>query len=100
MTRDAYVHRISIVIPVFQGEITLPSLIDEIRPLTDGFLTGLGYAARVEEVVLAYDRGPDDSARVIRELAQEFPWIKPVWLSRSACRVLIPRRSSASSSGI
>ena len=80
---DGYVHRISVVIPVYQGEKTLASVIQEISPLTSGFTTSDGHLARVDEVVLANDRGPDRSDVVIRALAEEHRWIKPVWLSRN-----------------
>ncbi len=79
----SYIHSISIVIPVYQGERTLNGLIDEIAPLTDGFVTHDGSSARVTEVILAYDHGPDSSDVVIRALASEHAWIKPVWLSRN-----------------
>ena len=78
-----FVHRISLVIPVYQGERTLRAVIDEIRPLTEQFTTGEGHVAVVEEVVLSYDRGPDRSADTIRALAAEFTWIKAIWLSRN-----------------
>lgn len=78
-----FVHRISIVIPVYQGERTLGAIIEEIRPLTVQFVTDAGHAAVVEEVVLSYDRGPDRSADTIRSLSAEFPWIKAIWLSRN-----------------
>jgi|EndMetStandDraft_8_1072994.scaffolds.fasta_scaffold39254_2 glycosyltransferase involved in cell wall biosynthesis len=78
-----FIHRISIVIPVYQAEKTLRGVIAEITPLVSGFTTSGGHSARVEEVVLAYDRGPDGSAHVIRALASEFSWIKAVWLSRN-----------------
>lgn len=96
---SVYVHRISIVIPVYQGARTLRGVIDEIRPLTSGFTTTAGHSARVDEVVLAYDRGPDDSARVIRELAQELPWIKAVWLSRNFGQHAATLAGMASSGG-
>lgn len=79
----AYTHRISVVIPVYQGEKTLHALMSEIVALTATFITPAGRRAKVEEVVLAYDHGPDGSDRVIRELAEAHPWIKPVWLSRN-----------------
>jgi glycosyltransferase involved in cell wall biosynthesis len=94
-----YVHRISIVIPVYQGERTLRSVIDEIRPLTSEFVTAAGHVARVDEVVLAYDRGPDDSARIVRELAGELPWVKPVWLSRNFGQHAATLAGMASSGG-
>lgn len=84
MTEPApYVHRISVVIPVYQGERTLRAVLAEVAPLTEGFTTPAGYAASVDEVVLSFDHGPDRSASVIRELAAEFPYVKPVWLSKN-----------------
>ena len=80
---DAYVHRISVVVPVYQGERTLTAVLDEIEPLTAGFSTPDGYRAVVHEVVLAFDHGPDRSAAVIRELAASRTYVKPVWLSRN-----------------
>lgn len=78
-----FVHRVSIVIPVYQGERTLRGLLEEIDELTHGFVTPDGHAARVHEVILAFDHGPDGSARVIRQLASERAYVKPVWLSRN-----------------
>lgn len=83
MAEDRYIHRISVVIPVYQGEKTLRGVIDEIRPLVSVFETANGHAAQVQEIVLAYDHGPDRSDEVIRELAAEEAWIKAVWLSRN-----------------
>lgn len=78
-----YIHQITVVVPVYQGETTLRSVIDEIRPLSEIGRTPDGHAMRVTEVVLAYDHGPDGSDRIIRRLAEEESWIKPVWLSRN-----------------
>ena len=78
-----YIHRISLVIPVYQGERTLRSVVDEIRPLTERFVTEDGHSARIEELVLAYDHGPDGSATVVRDLESEETWIKTIWLSRN-----------------
>jgi len=80
---STYRHAISVVIPVYRGETTLQAVIDEIAPLTEGFASPNGHPAAVTEVILSYDRGPDDSAAVIRALAREHRWIKPVWLSRN-----------------
>lgn len=79
----AYTHQITVVVPVYQGEKTLRSVIEEIRPLTQMARTPAGHSMRVAEVILAYDHGPDGSDQVIRELAAEEAWIKPVWLSRN-----------------
>jgi glycosyltransferase involved in cell wall biosynthesis len=80
---DRYEHKISIVIPVYQGERTLGGVIDELIPLIEPFLTPDGHSARVVEVILSHDQGPDRSDKVIRELVSRFDWIKPVWLSKN-----------------
>ncbi|XVX18759.1 glycosyltransferase [Actinomycetota bacterium] len=74
---------VSIVVPVYRGALTLPSLLAEILPLTDGFTTPDGIPARVVEVLLVHDQGPDESDDVIRQLAQDHPVVRPVWLSRN-----------------
>jgi polyisoprenyl-phosphate glycosyltransferase len=99
MTDGPYTHRISVVIPVYGGEKTLRSVINEIRPLVAGFTTSAGHHARVDEVVLAYDRGPDASDRVIRELDAEEEWVKPVWLSRNFGQHAATLAGMASSGG-
>lgn len=80
---DVYVHRISVVTPVYQGARTLDDLIEAVRPWTAEFTTPEGHRAQVTEVILSYDRGPDDSAAVIRRLAATHAWVRPVWLSRN-----------------
>lgn len=82
-TAAAYEHRVSIVVPVYQGERTLRELFAEIVPLTRRFNTPDGHSARVIEVVIAYDNGPDRSDVVIRQLAEEHEFVKAVWLSRN-----------------
>ena len=76
-------HRISVVIPVYAGEHTLPHLISEIEPLTHGATTPDGHQFVVDLVYPVWDNGPDDSDRVIRELADQYSFIRPVWLSRN-----------------
>lgn len=76
-------HTLSIVIPVFQGEQSLPTLIEAIAPLTQVFTTPEGREAKVVEVVLVHDCGPDGSDRLIRRLAAENDWVHAVWLSRN-----------------
>jgi len=76
-------HAVSVVIPVYQGARTLPPLLRELAPMADGFNTPLGYRARIAEVLLVHDNGPDDSAKVIRELAEKYDFVRPVWLSRN-----------------
>jgi undecaprenyl-phosphate 4-deoxy-4-formamido-L-arabinose transferase len=76
-------HHISVVIPVYQGERPLPGVIRELEYWTAPFRTPDGATARVVEVVLVHDHGPDDSARVMRELAAGHDWVRTVWLSRN-----------------
>lgn len=80
---ESYIHRVSVVTPVYQGERTLDALVASIAPFTEDFTTPDGHRARVTEVILSYDRGPDDSAAVIRRLADTWPWVRAVWLSRN-----------------
>lgn len=74
---------ISVVIPVFRGERTLPSLIDEIEPLTHLQQTPRGRVFRVEEVLLVWDSGPGTSHDTIRALSARHEWVRPIWLSRN-----------------
>jgi undecaprenyl-phosphate 4-deoxy-4-formamido-L-arabinose transferase len=76
-------HDISVVIPVYQGEKHLPHVVGELERLTDPFVTPDGNPARVVEVVLVHDHGPDDSPRVMRELSAKHDWVRTVWLSRN-----------------
>lgn len=71
------------VIPVYRGEQTLPSLIKELSVLTHTQITRGGRSFRVGEVLLVWDRGPGKSDQTIRELAAQHDWVKPVWLSRN-----------------
>ncbi len=71
------------VVPVYQGERTLPALIDELVGFTSTFSTPDGHEAVVSEVLLVHDRGPDGSAAVIRALAAQHDFVRPVWLSRN-----------------
>lgn len=76
-------HRISIVIPVYQGQMTLPSLMKEIEPLTRERKTPNGQPFVVSEVILVHDCGPDGSDRAIEELARQYSFVRAVWLSRN-----------------
>jgi len=76
-------HRISIVIPVYQGEHTLSALVREIALLAVPTLTADGHEFQVIELLLVNDHGPDRSDEVIRQLAAAHDFIRPVWLSRN-----------------
>ena len=75
--------RISIVIPVYRGEKTLPTVIEEISPQTTMQLTPGGLNYSVCEVVLVHDCGPDRSDSVLETLAAKHPFVRVVWLSRN-----------------
>ena len=59
---------ISIVIPVYRGEKSLPKIVEELVPFTlKACLTPHGLEYIVHEVVLVHDCGPDRSDLVIEE---------------------------------
>lgn len=92
-------HRVSIVIPVYQGEHTLGTLVQEIAPLTAPTQTVHGHVFQVIELLLVNDHGPDRSDEVIRELAARHDFIRPVWLSRNFGQHPATLAGMASSSG-
>lgn len=76
-------HTVSIVVPVYRGERHLEALTREIELLTQPQVSPDGSVYRVVELLLVHDCGPDESDRVIRELAAAHAWVQPVWLSRN-----------------
>ena len=83
----SYQHTISVVIPVYRGEKVLAGVIDELVALygSDGEFrrTSGGRSFSICEIVLVHDGGPDDSPRVMRELAARYGFVNNVWLSRN-----------------
>jgi glycosyltransferase involved in cell wall biosynthesis len=77
------VERISVVVPVYQGERTLRPLVAELVPCREVQRTAGGLSWRIEEVVLVHDCSPDQSDVTIQALAEEFDWVRPLWLSRN-----------------
>lgn len=77
------IYSVSIVVPVYAGERTLPLLVDEIAPLTHATTTSAGHAWKVCEVLLVHDCGPDRSDRTLETLAERYPFVRPVWLTRN-----------------
>jgi glycosyltransferase involved in cell wall biosynthesis len=75
--------RVSIVIPVYQGETTLPTLVKEIEPWTVAQTSQAGHEFVVSEVLLVHDCGPDQSDRTIETLCAAYPFVRAVWLSRN-----------------
>jgi undecaprenyl-phosphate 4-deoxy-4-formamido-L-arabinose transferase len=72
-----------VVIPVYGGEKHLAGVVAQLEPFTHPRVSSEGHAHRVTEVVLVHDCGPDDSPRVMRELAATYDFVRPVWLSRN-----------------
>lgn len=77
------VHHLSVVIPVYRGETSLPGVLAELAAYTTPTTTPGGRTFQVDEVLLVHDRGPDDSARILREAAATHAWVRPLWLSRN-----------------
>ncbi|OBG95575.1 mannosyltransferase [Mycobacterium sp. E3298] len=80
MTR---VDSVSVVIPVFNGAMTLPGVVKELGQLYSIQKTRDGHRFRIDEVLLVWDRGTRGSEEVVRELAARDERIRPVWLSRN-----------------
>ena len=55
----------------------------ELQPLTSEQQTPGGRSFRIDEVLLVWDRGPGRSDQVMRALAEEYPFVRPLWLSRN-----------------
>lgn len=68
--------KVSVVVPVYNGSDTLPTLVDEVGEVlpdvTDAF-----------ELVLVNDGSPDQSWQVISELASSHPWVRGIDLMRN-----------------
>ncbi len=80
---DESLTRISLVIPVYRGERTLPTILAEIAPLTVEQVSRAGHRFVIGEVLLVHDCGPDRSDKVLEELATQYSFVRPVWLSRN-----------------
>lgn len=92
-------HLISVVVPVYRGEHYLAALIDEIEPFTKSSRSPAGRPFRITEVLLVHDCGPDDSPRVMRELATTHPFVRTIWLSRNYGQHAATLAGMASSGG-
>lgn len=77
------VHRIGVVVPVYQGARTLGPLLAMIADLTEPVSTPGGESFRIAEVILVHDGGTDGSDAIIETLASIHPFIVPIWLSRN-----------------
>ena len=75
--------RISVVIPAYNGAGTLPAVLDELETFTGASVSPHGIPFTIEEVLLVWDGGSQTCAETIRLLAQKYPWVRPIWLSRN-----------------
>jgi glycosyltransferase involved in cell wall biosynthesis len=91
--------RLSVVIPVYAGEATLPALVSELEALGEQALSPQGRSFRVAEVVLVWDRGPGRADETIRDLQAKHPFVRPVWLSRNFGQHAATLAGMSSSSG-
>lgn len=80
---DSHTHRISIVIPVYAGERSLPALMAEIEPLTTRQTTPAGHRYVISEVLLVHDCGPNRSDLTLETLGRQHAFVQAVWLSRN-----------------
>ena len=97
---DEQPHTVSIVIPVYHGERTLPGLLAEIATMAPPRRSEGRLLAEVAEVVLVFDNGTDHSDEVMRRLAKDYDFVRTVWLPelRTACRR--PRRHGVDRLGL
>jgi glycosyltransferase involved in cell wall biosynthesis len=75
-TSDRTRPSISVVVPVYNSELTLPELVKRLQPV----LTG---GAREYELVLVNDGSRDQSWRVIQRVAAEHDWVRGINLMRN-----------------
>lgn len=80
---SALVHRVSVVIPVYRGVRTLPTLVEELAPLNVEHKTPSGHLFMISELLLVHDCGPDRSDQTIEALSAQYPFVQAVWLSRN-----------------
>ncbi len=76
-------NRVTIVIPVYAGERTLPALMSEVEPLTHPQSTAGGHGFVVNEVILVHDCGPNRSDLTLETLSAQYPFVRVVWLSKN-----------------
>ena len=92
-------HSISVVIPVYRGAQTLPQMVRELSHLTNENVTPQDNWFSVSELVLVFDNGGDHSDIVMRQLEDEHPFVRTVWLSKNFGQHAATLAGIASSSG-
>jgi glycosyltransferase involved in cell wall biosynthesis len=76
-------HAVSVVIPVYKGERSLPALLAELALLTGPSMTPEGRGFVITEVILVHDNGPDASDATMRNLGDQYRFVSTIWLSRN-----------------
>ena len=74
---------VSVVVPVYNGAETLRHVIAELSSFHGIQHTPQGRDFRVSEVLLVWDRGSKGSADAMRQLDEEFDFVRTIWLSRN-----------------
>jgi len=67
---------ISVVVPVYKSERTLPDLVAALKPVLDE-------VAHEYELILVNDGSPDNSKRIMRQLAITHAWIRAINFKRN-----------------
>ena len=67
---------ISVIVPVYNSEATLPELVKRLKPVLDA-------AAREYELVLVNDGSSDRSWEVIQQLSEQNVWVRGIKLMRN-----------------
>lgn len=98
-TGEARPRRISVVVPVYQGEITLPELLRELALLATVQISPAGRAFIISEVILVNDGAVDDSTSVMLRLAEKYSFLTAIWLSRNFGQHSATLAGMASSTG-
>ena len=93
------IHKVSVVIPVYNGGTTLPHLMSEIEALTQTQVTPAGVSFVVTEVLMVWDGGSAQSAQTLRKLEAPLLWARPIWLSRNFGQHAATLAGMSSSSG-
>jgi glycosyltransferase involved in cell wall biosynthesis len=76
MKSETAQHRISVVVPVYNGAAVLPLLVEELEK-------ALPTCSKGFELILVNDASPDHSWQVIKDLAKERAWIHGINLMRN-----------------
>ncbi len=97
--RNSLVHRVYVVVPVYQGARTLPELMAEVAGLTSEQQTRNGHCFIVCEVSLVHDCGLDRCDETMEALGDNYHFVQPVWLSRNYGQHAATVASMASATG-